>query len=129
MLGAVRTIVAWIHRRADRIAFNTNANFGALGAVFEKDGVGIPALRIFTDGTMAVYFEHMLGKPVFDDLELRQELLDRLNAVPGIRLPPDAVSKRKTIPLAGLSATSIDALLAAMDWFAATLHAGQAKER
>ncbi|WP_456685538.1 hypothetical protein [Bradyrhizobium sp. P5_C11_2] len=124
ILEAARAIVAWIRRRADRIAFNTNPSFGALGAVFEVDGVELSALRVFTDGTMAVYFEYMLGKPVFDALPLRQELLDHLNAVPGIRLPPDAVSKRKTIPLAGLSAEAIAAFLAAMDWFVDTLRAG-----
>ena len=75
---------------------------------------------------MAVYFEYMIGKPVFDDLGLRQELLTRLNAVPGIRLPPDAVSKRKTIRLADLSADAVTAVLATMDWFVDTLRAGVA---
>ena len=64
-----------------------------------------------------MYFEYMLGKPVFDDLGRRQQLLDRLNAVPGVRLPPDAVSKRKTIPLAGFTPDATAGFLAAMDWF------------
>ncbi|MCJ2135803.1 hypothetical protein MKK69_17375 [Methylobacterium sp. J-026] len=92
--------------------------------MFEKDGVAIPALRMFSDGTMAVYFGYMLGKPVFDDLGLRQTLLDRLNAVPGIRLPLDAVSKRKTIPLAPLTPEATASFLEAMDWFVDTLRAG-----
>ncbi|GJE19442.1 hypothetical protein [Methylobacterium marchantiae] len=125
--ATARSIAHWMHRKADRIAFNTSPNFGALGAIFEVDGSNIPALRIFTDGTMAVYFEYMLGKPVFDALTLRQELLDRLNAVPGIRLPPDAVSKRKTIPLAGLTPPAVEAFLAAMDWFVDTLRSGAQK--
>ena len=123
VLGSARAILAWIHRRADRISFNANPTFGALGAVFETDGVAIPALRLFSDGTMAVYFEYMLGKPVFDDLGLRQALLERLNAVPGIRLPADAVSKRKTIPLAPLTPEAVTAFLTAMDWFVDTLRA------
>ena len=61
ILAASRAIVAWSHRRADRIAFNSNPSFGALRAVFNEAGATIPALRIFTDGTMAVYFEYMLA--------------------------------------------------------------------
>ncbi|MCJ2011689.1 hypothetical protein, partial [Methylobacterium sp. J-076] len=124
VLASARAIVAWIHRRADRINFNANPPFGALSAVFEKDGVAIPALRLFSDGTMAVYFKYMLAKPVFDDLGLRQALLDRLNAVPGIHLPPDAVTKRKTIPLAPLTPEATAGFLEAMDWFVDTLRAG-----
>ncbi|WP_243928353.1 hypothetical protein, partial [Methylobacterium sp. J-076] len=73
---------------------------------------------------MAVYFEYMLAKPVFDDLGLRQALLDRLNAVLGIHLPPDAVTKRKTIPLAPLTPEATAGFLEAMDWFVDTLRAG-----
>lgn len=115
VLASDRAIVAWINRRADRVNFNVNPTFGTLGAVFEKDGVAISALRLFSDGTMAVYFEYMLAKPVFDDLGLRQALLDRLNAVPSIHLPPDAVAKRKTIPLAPLTPEATAGFLEAMD--------------
>ena len=116
-LAASRAIINWIKRRADRVAFNSNPGWGWIGAVFEKDGFEISLLRLHSDGSVAVYFEYMLGKPVFDDLARRQKLLDKLNAVPGIRLPPDAVSKRKTIPLAGFTPDATADFLAAMDWF------------
>ena len=116
-LAASRTIIDWIKRRADRVAFNSNPVWGWIGAVFEKDGFEISLLRLHSDGSVAVYFEYMLGKPVFDDLARRQQLLDRLNAVPGVRLPPDAVSKRKTIPLADFTPDATAAFLAVMDWF------------
>ena len=73
---------------------------------------------------MAVYFEYMLGRPVFDDFGRRQALLDRLNAVPGLRLPPDAVSKRKGIPLAAFTPASVVAFLSVMDWFVAEMRRG-----
>lgn len=66
----------------------------------------------------------MQGKPVFDDLAHRQALLDRLNAVPGIRLPPDAVAKRKGIPLAAFTPETTAGFLAAMDWFVEELRRG-----
>ena len=74
-------------------------------------------LRLHCDGSVAVYFEYMLHKPVFGDIARRQQLLDRLNAVPGVRLPPDAVSKRKTIPLKEFTPEATSQFLAVMDWF------------
>lgn len=121
---AAATIADWIRRRADRVAFNTNPVWGWMGAVFQKDGVEIPLVRIHVEGVVTVYFEYMIGKPVFDDLGRRQELLDRLNRVPGVRLPQDAVSKRKTTPLAGLTPEATTAFLDVLDWFVAELRSG-----
>jgi len=116
-VAASQCIINWIKRRADRVAFNSNPVWGWIGSVFEKNGFEVSLLRLHSDGSVAVYFEYMLGKPVFDDLARRQQLLDRLNAVPGVRLPPDAVSKRKTIPLSGFTPEATAGFLAAMDWF------------
>lgn len=123
-VAAARSIGAWIKRRADRVAFNTNPSWGWMGAVFAAGGVEIHAVRLHTGGTVAVYFEYMQGKPVFDDLARRQALLDRLNAVPGIRLPPDAVSKRKGIPLAAFTPETTAGFLATMDGFVDELRRG-----
>ena len=121
---AATAVMDWIRRRADRVQFNSNPVWGWMGAVFVKDDVEIPLVRAHVDGSVAVYFEYMLGKPVFDDLARRQDLLDRLNAVPGIRLPPDAISKRKGVPLAALTVESIMAFLGVLDWFVAELRSG-----
>lgn len=121
---AASTVMDWIRRRADRVAFNTNPVWGWMGAVFQKDGVEIPLVRVHVDGMVTVYFEYMLGKPVFDDLGRRQQLLDRLNAVPGVRLPPDAVSKRKSTPLSALTLEAVQAFLGVLDWFVEELRHG-----
>ncbi|MGA0598431.1 hypothetical protein [Enterovirga sp. CN4-39] len=117
VVEAASAIASWTRARSDRVAFNANPSWGSMGAVFRKEAAEITALRLHSDASVVVYFEYMLGKPVFDALPRRQALLDRLNAVPGIRLPPDAVSKRKTIPLAPFTPASTAAFLAVMDWF------------
>ena len=123
-VAASRAIVDWIGRRANRVTYNSNPVWGWMGAVFEKDGAEIPLLRVHSDGSVAVYFEYMLHKPVFGDIARRQDLLDRLNAVPGVRLPPDAVSKRKTIALKGFTPAATSQFLAVMDWFVTELRHG-----
>ena len=127
-VAASRTIVNWISQRADRVAYNANPIWGWMGAVFEKAGAEISLLRLHSDGSVAVYFEYMLHKPVFGDIARRQQLLDHLNTVPGVRLPPDAVSKRKTIPLNGFTPEATSRFLAVMDWFVTELrHDGGAE--
>ncbi|MCO6050509.1 hypothetical protein NGM99_12030 [Mesorhizobium sp. RP14(2022)] len=121
ILPAAKRIADWIRSRADRVAFNDNLQWGSMGAVFAVAGTELTALRLHTDATVTVYFQYMMARPVFDSLAKRQELLARLNTVPGIRLPPEAVSKRKGIALADLTADSTSLFLEVMDWFVAEL--------
>jgi hypothetical protein len=60
----------------------------------------------------------MKGKPVFGELHEREELLRRLNEVPGISLPISAASGRKQIRLSDLGDEGVQGFLAVMDWFA-----------
>lgn len=126
LLETSRKIVDWIKANADEVVFGTNAKWGSIGAQFIRGDTSILALRLWTDGTAVVYFQHMIGKPVFGDLARREELLDRLNAISGIKLPADAVSKRKTIQLSGWTSETTAGFLSAMDWFAGTLRASPA---
>lgn len=121
--AASRAIANWIRANADEVVLGTNATWGSIGALFQRERANLLALRLWSDATAVVYFQHMLGKPVFGDPALRQELLDRLNAVPGIKLPADAVSKRKTIQLSGWTPETTTGFLAVMDWFMRTLRA------
>ena len=44
--------------------------------------------------------------------------MDRLNAIPGVTIQPDAIEKQSTIRLATLSADQGASFLKAMDWMA-----------
>ncbi|GAA1010213.1 hypothetical protein GCM10009551_093720 [Nocardiopsis tropica] len=53
-------------------------------------------------GIAEVVFQHLRRRPPFDDIEMRRELLKRLNEVPRIDLPEDALNRRPSFPLDGL---------------------------
>jgi hypothetical protein len=61
-----------------------------------------------------------MSKAPFDDPEIRRGWLDRIAAVPGIKLPPDAGSKWPNIQLSVFS-HDIDKFLEAMGWLASRL--------
>ncbi len=63
------------------------------------------------------YFEHYAKKPPFVEEALRRELLARFNAVPGINLPPEAITKRPRINIGTLSSEALEGLLEVFDWY------------
>jgi hypothetical protein len=54
--------------------------------------------------------------PGFAAPAARQELMDGLNAIPGVTIRPDAIEKQSTIRLASLSADQGASFLKVMDW-------------
>jgi hypothetical protein len=63
-----------------------------------------------------------MNQPPFDALELRKDLLTRLNQIPGVAIPEDSISGRPSLPLSdlGRNPKMLNGLKAALDWFCAT---------
>jgi hypothetical protein len=63
-------------------------------------------------------FQHMQRRPPFDDEGKRRELLRRLNEIPGIDLPDDAITRRPSISLSILAKPQVlGKFLETLDWF------------
>jgi hypothetical protein len=75
---------------------------------------------IYTNESADLYFQHYQGKPPFDSEEKRRELLDRLNTIPGVKIPIGSISRRPSIPLSILAkGDNLNRFLAVFDWFIA----------
>jgi hypothetical protein len=71
-------------------------------------------------GVVEVVFQHMRRRPVFDDVELREEFRDRL-AKAEIVIPDTKLNLRPSFPVAVLANEERRAVVMdALDWFAAT---------
>ncbi|NJC27022.1 PDDEXK family nuclease [Neolewinella antarctica] len=67
---------------------------------------------------LEMYFQYYVTKPPFDQLVKRQELMDRLNTIPGVELPADKIDKRPSFSLDLLAPEeSMRTFLATFDWF------------
>jgi hypothetical protein len=76
-------------------------------------------LTMWTNATLTVAFEPLAARAPFDNPTTRTELLERLNAIPDVAIPADAIDRYPTFPLAVLSNThALEQLEAAMTWFA-----------
>ena len=116
-------LVAWMRANADRVVFNDAPSYGCMSAEFNVGSEPCLPVRVWTDGGVPVSFSQLKRTPAFVASAARQELMDRLNAIPGVTIQPDAIEKQSTIRLATLSADQGASFLKAMDWMAEKLRA------
>jgi hypothetical protein len=114
-------LIAWMRAKADRVVFNDAPSYGCISAEFNVGSESCMPIRVWTDGGVPVSFSQLKRTPAFAAPAARQELMDRLNAIPGVTIRPDAIEKQSTIRLASLSADQGAGFLEVMDWVAEKL--------
>lgn len=78
-------------------------------------------LAIYPYGKAEAVFQHLATRAPFDELTLREELRDRLNAIPGIDLPASKIQMRPSFELEIFAdAARRSALGNALAWFMST---------
>lgn len=125
--GAVETRVArrileWARSRGGDFWWGKGAQSGS--AYVNPFGARrrVWPFAMWTYGKIEVLFQLLKGYPEFADLERRRELQLRLNAIPGISITEEALTKRPSFPLAVLeSEASFSAFRDAMGWVADVL--------
>jgi hypothetical protein len=82
---------------------------------------------VWTYGKIEIQFQYLKEQPPFDDLELRLELRRRLNEIPGVSIPDNAITRRPSVPLAIFAdPESLAALKDALDWVCAMARSDRA---
>ena len=94
-----RKILAWAQHSNLLVWWGRGARSGSFVPTLNHQGRDHQLFAVWTYGSVEIYFYWYQYKPPFDDQEKRQALLTRLNAIPGVLLPPDAITKRPGIPL------------------------------
>lgn len=109
-------LIAWMRAKADRVVFNDAPSYGCVSAEFNVGSVSCMPIRVWTDGGVPASFSQLERTPAFAAPAARRELLDWLNAIPGVTIQPDAIEKQSTIRLATLSGDQGASFLKIMDW-------------
>lgn len=113
-----RRMLEWAQSRNLQVWWGKGVRSGSFVPWFRYNDVDYQLFPVWTYGTVEIYFQWYQYKPPFDLESKRRELLDKLNAIPGVSLPPDAITKRPGIPLSTFQ--SDDALarfFEIYDWF------------
>ena len=114
-----RHIVDWMKSSGGKLWFGTGRQDGSVSTGFtRKDGIQLYPAILWTYGRLEWQFKAMMGRPFFNDIEHRRELMNKLNAMRGVSISEEQISKRPAISLAVLtsSPSDVEKLLATLTW-------------
>ena len=120
-----RRIFDWARVNVTRMWWGQGLHSGSFIPVIEEGSVKQFLFAVFTGApksraTIMLYFAYWAKRAPFDNLGLRLEMMTRLNAIPGIAIPPTSVDKWPTIPLEVLvDDIALQKFLATFEWFIA----------
>ena len=128
--AVARKLLAWARANMTRVTWGKGRVDGSLIPVLEQDGQQHLPFAIYTYGAVEIQFQWLI-RPPFDSPDVRGEFLARLNQIPGVQLPEDAITRRPRIQLSALAAdpTAMDGLIHALEWFRDTAAAGSSDYR
>ena len=119
----VRKIKDYFEQQKARLWYGSGKRNGSLVPVLELEKSN-PLMAIVTSGTIEMYFQYM--KEPFDKMEKRQELQLKLNAIEGVNIPDDKLTKRPQVKLQTLvNETNFKAFLSVIDWVVSELRIAQ----
>lgn len=111
-----RAFLKWGNRSTTYIEYGRGTKDGARHPIFVWKGRKYYPVILWTYGRIEIQFTQLQSRPPFDNLEKRSEFLARLNAIPGISIPEDALDRRPTVPMPVLVPTDIrQEFMAALD--------------
>jgi alkylated DNA nucleotide flippase Atl1 len=73
---------------------------------------------IYPSGRVEIVFQHMASRPPFDDVDLRHQFRERLDAIAGIDVPTSKIELRPSFQLSVLADTAArDAVIEELAWY------------
>jgi len=119
-----RTILAWAKKNVPRIWWGKGNKDGSFYPMLDYRGTNHFILSVWTYARIEIPFQWVRSRKPFEDEAKRLELRERLNRIPGVHIPADAISRRPSVPLAVLTNNaSLNEFLAALDWYIAEVKA------
>jgi hypothetical protein len=121
-----RKILDWAIARTLRIWWGKGAISGSFFPMFDYQGTTHWLVSVWTYRTLEIQFQMMQTKPPFDDQSKRLELLHRLNQIPAVAIPTDAIPRRPNIALSTLKdETAMAQFLETLDWVLEEIRSSQ----
>lgn len=112
-----RRILQAAEQMGCRIWWGKGARSGSFFPMVNQAGDQYWTIALWTYGTIEIQYQWMRRKPPFDAAPKREELRMKLNAIPGIAIPPDGIDKRPNVPLQALIAPgALERFLEILGW-------------
>lgn len=113
-----RELYEWATARGWRPTFGSGRVDGSWVPVVDALGREHYPIALYTNGFVEIQFQHLRHRAPFDVEQVRLELLEHVNRIPGVSFGVDRVSKRPTIRLSLLAAdpAALEQLKRALEW-------------
>jgi hypothetical protein len=122
---AARMIYEWAKEGMPESIWGHGAN-GSFSLGMWHKGIWYAPASMWTYGSLNFQFEYLAGKPPFTKVEMRLELLHRLNQIPAVDLDESSAGEKPLRPrilLGSLGTSDVEKLLAVLEWFVGTVRA------
>jgi hypothetical protein len=115
---AARDLYDWVCARGWRPWFGLGKQDGSWIPVFEANGHDHVPIALYSYGRIELQFQHLKGRPPFDDEQTRLELLRRVNEIAGVAFATDVITRRPSIPLSLLAGdpAALEQLKRILEW-------------
>jgi len=111
-------VVAWAKEDGLRLAYGRGKINGLVFPVVDHGGDWYAPVALWTNGSVQVQFGPLSKKPPFDTEAKQAEFARRLNAVPRVEIPEDAITPLPHFALSALiGEPELRSFLDALDWF------------
>lgn len=113
-----RELYDWVGARGWRPSFGSGRVDGSWVPVLEALGREHYPIALYSNGWVEIQFQHLRHRAPFDDEQVRLELLEQVNRIPGVAFGVDRITKRPTIRLSLLAAdpAAVEQLKRALEW-------------
>jgi hypothetical protein len=117
-VAVAHSILEWASQRVTHIWWGKGQRAGSFVPTLEHQGTDHQLFAVWSSGSVEIYFYWYAYKPLFAREARRLEILEKLNAIPGIALPESAIRRRPNIPLADLVGDNrLNQFLAVFEWY------------
>jgi hypothetical protein len=99
-----RELYDWAAAHGWRPTFGSGKVDGSWVPVVEALGREHYPIALYSNGWVEIQFQHLLHRAPFDDEQVRLDLLEQVNRIPGVAFGVDRISKRPSIRLSLLAA-------------------------
>jgi len=114
---AARKILEWARDKLPRFWWGKGNIDGSVYPILDYNGIEYYPFCIWTYGKVEIQFQWLLKRPPFDAESKRKELLDQLNTISSINIPPEAITRRPNISLSALNNDdTLKQFLEVLDW-------------
>jgi hypothetical protein len=125
-VDVLRKIYDWSLQNLPRMTFGHGKYIGSFSAALDLPEGAVWPIYVYSDGSIEFQFQYMVNQPVFGDLGLRMQFLEKLSVIDQFRHPINepTLLRRPSIRAGGLvNKGELRKLFDALNWFVATARA------